>query len=291
MTKRLGTRLALAWALALGAGGLALSPAWADISGPVTGDAVQDGNNEVDGGQEAAIEGGDASAGSNIVGSAQQGDAAISVTNRSVGAEAKSGDLESSNSISDVHVGERTEAPAVEESEPDLVAEPPGPPGPIGPVGPVGPGDVPSESWWGTDYAGEDSTEPSASFEDPVDSPADQPVAAGAEAPMGMVLVAELGPAANDRQVFGQVTGPPGPLGPPDLEGTPLVTPSGDIVVPTPGTATPAPTKAPQVEEREEEGLPVNGANVLRLGAFGLALLLLGLVLSASARFARTAPA
>src|SRR5438270_4594495 len=107
----------------------ASSRAVADVNGPTNADITQSGDNTFTGNQNGDLSGGDAVAGSNVVGNAGRGNATIRVQNNSNNSSAESGEVRGSNKIDSVIVGNQTEQPT----------GPTGPQGPIGITGPSGP--------------------------------------------------------------------------------------------------------------------------------------------------------
>ncbi len=271
-------RLLLAVAAVAVAGLSITTHALADVSGDVEADSVQSGENTYNGGQDSSIGGGDAAAGSNIVGSAGQGDTTIDVDNDSDGAVAESGDLELNSEISNVHVGEKTEAG---DDPVDATTPESGSTEAIGPLGQLGPGEAETSTGGPNDPATGESIDPNEGV---------APAELGTAEPLGALAVAaEIpagGPAVADRNVLGQLTGPPGPTGPLDLPNT--AAPAQ--IVPTLPPSTPAPaTPAPQseVESEGRDGLPLNGANIQTMATMATLLTGAGLLLSAISRVAR----
>ena len=262
--------------LALALGGLCMSaPALAEISGDLEADSVQEGDNRASGEQESSLGTGDASAGSNIVGSAGRGDTTIDVQNRSDNADAQSGDVNHAADLSDLHVGENTKAtvdPVDPEPEPDLPIE--DATGAIGPLGPLGPSEnsdaTPANGPSGVG-AGSEETVVAAAF--------------GEAAPEGPLAMA----AGGEGDSLRQVTGPPGPAGPagPLNLGEQGQSSPGQVV-PTARPSTPAPsTPSPRSQEEAEDSLPVNGAYIQTFATIATVLTGVGLLLSALSRIAR----
>ncbi len=286
--------------LALALLGLSMTPgALAQITGGVEADSVQDGDNRFSGGQDNSIGGGDASAGSNIVGSAGRGETTIDVQNTSNGADAETGDLELTTDLSSVHVGEKTSADQPEPEAPQEEIESQA----IGPLGPLGPGEAPEEDWWGTNVlpTGETSSTEGAGAGPGEDvsaaaAPSETVVAAefGSAAPGGPLAMGEESAvlaAAGEGDPLGQVTGPPGPTGPAgplDLDVGGEQSPSQ--VVPTPQASAPAvatPSPQREVQSEDEDSLPVNGAYIQTFATIATVLTAIGLLLTALSRIAR----
>src|SRR5207302_5953925 len=99
----------------------------ADVNGPINSALiVQDGDNTLRWHQQGTLTGGDAVAGSNVVGLAGVGNADVFVRNNSTDSSSVSGDVRLDSTFNDVRVG-------------NLAVGPQGPQGAVGPTGPQGP--------------------------------------------------------------------------------------------------------------------------------------------------------
>src|SRR5438270_456090 len=115
----------------------ASSRAVADVNGPTNADITQSGDNTFTGNQNGDLSGGDAVAGSNVVGNAGRGNATIRVQNNSNNSSAESGEVRGSNKVDAVVVGNQTEQPVGPTGAQGSIGIT-GPSGPGRPVGPIG---------------------------------------------------------------------------------------------------------------------------------------------------------